>query len=385
MIFDLSISELLIISLFFITAINCALTYFCCTKSLKILEKDKSIGKAVNKLRILDQYLLSKINMIVALFYFGLSYLFVESKIVDSNYVFCLSCLLSFPLTLLTTFASRVCYCYTCNVLLETKLNEFECLMVNFKRLSVIYLPFLIISFVVPSIYFLNFSEFILNIICVCVLLFILVLWVIFTPKVMALSYNAKEIEQNSLLGYRLKKLMEKHDIKRYKLYCWNSSRSKESNAMVSGIRTYYLFISSTLIEEITLPELETVITHEIGHIKNRHLMKMMIGKLFVVMSLVLTAIVPYIFVFNLLERIMFYFLVVLVVMIGIIIGVNIERKYEIQADMYAAGYNDPQLFASALKKITKCEEEEKSKVDELFQSHPDIKERIEKVKRGEF
>ena len=120
----MSISEILIIALFFITAINCALTYFCCTKSLKILEDDKSISKAVNKLRIMDQYVLSKVNILVALLYFGLSYMFIESKMTDMTYVFFLSCLLSFPLTLITTFASRVCYCYTCNVLLETKLNE---------------------------------------------------------------------------------------------------------------------------------------------------------------------------------------------------------------------------------------------------------------------
>ena len=56
---------------------------------------------------------------------------------------------------------------------------------------------------------------------------------------------------------------------------------------MVSGIRTFYLFVSSSLIEEVTLPELETVITHEIGHIKNKHLLKIMIGKIFVFASII--------------------------------------------------------------------------------------------------
>lgn len=385
MFFDLSISELLIISLFFITAINCALTYFCCTKTLKVLEEDKSVSKAVNKLRILDQYLLSKINLVVALFYFGLSYLFVESKFAGNGYVFLLACLLSFPLTLLTTFASRVCYCYTCNVLLETKLNELECLVVNFKRLGVVYLPFVIISFVVPTVYLFDFETIVSNLICICLLMFVLFIWVLVTPKIMVLSYGAKEIEKNSLLGYRLKKLMELHGIKRYKLYYWDTSRSKEANAMVSGVRKYHLFISSCLIEDITLPELETVITHEIGHIKNKHLVKMMIGKLFVIGMLVLMALAPYFLDLRGFERVIFYFVCVLLISLGIIIGVKIERKYEEQADMYAACYNDPDLFASALKKISKFEEEEKSKVDELFQSHPDVKERIEKVKKGEL
>ena len=384
MFFDLSVGALLVISLFFITAINCALTYLCCTKSLEIMEVDKSVSRALNKLRVLDQYLLSKINIIVALIYFGVSYLFIEAKFPETDYVFFFSCILSFPLTLITTFASRVCYCYTCNVLMETKLNEFECLVVNFKRLVTVYLPFVLISFVVPTVYSFELGEKISNILCISIMVFIMIVWVSLSPKIMRLSLNAKEIVNNSLLKHRLVKLMEKHNIKRYKLYTWDSSRSKESNAMVSGVRTYHLFISTTLIEDVTLPELETVITHEIGHIKNKHLIKMMISKIFVVSSLVAMALLPQILKLESLERTGFYALTILAVVLGLIISVKIERKYEDQADMYAACYNDPELFASALRKVIKYEEDT-NKIDELFQSHPDIKDRIEKVKKGEF
>lgn len=377
--FDVSISELLIISLFFITAINCALTYFCCTKSLKVLESDKSVSKAVKKLRIMDQYVLSKINLIVALFYFGLSYFFVESKSADSNFLFFFSCLLSFPLTLITTFAARVCYCYTCNVLLETKLNEFECLVLNFKRLLVVYFPFTIISLVVPSVYLLDLNHTLKIVLCIGILLLILFIWILLTPKIMILNYKAKKIENNTLLRYRLEKLMDKHNINRYELYFWDSSRSKEVNAMVSGIIKYRLFISTCLIEELTLPELETVITHEIGHIKNRHLLKIFVGKLFAVISLVMLAVAPYVFNF---DKVRFYFIAVIVVFLGVLISVAVERKYESQADVYATIYNDPDLFSSALKKISKYEEDEINKVDGLFQSHPDVKDRIKNVNK---
>ena len=267
---------------------------------------------------------------------------------------------------------------------METKLNEFECLIVNFKRLIVAYLPFLIISFIIPTVYMFGFPNIISNIICSILFVVILIAWVILTPKVMALSYNAKEIEKNSLLRHRLDKLMKKHDIKKYKLYCWDSSRSKESNAMISGVRNYHLFVSSSLIEEVTLPELETVITHEIGHIKNKHLMKMTVGKLFFISLLVLMALLPYILNFNDSKKILFYMFSILLITISVVLTGKIERKYENQADMYAAGYNDPKLFASALKKITKNEETDKNKLYKLFQSHPDIKDRIEKIKSGQ-
>lgn len=384
MIIDLSISELLIVSLFFLTAFNCALTYFCCTKSLNLLEEGNCVSKAINKLRALDQYLLSKINMLMALFYFGLSYTFIESKMLSNDYAFLLACLLSFPLTLITTYASRICYCYTCNVLLDTKLNEIECFVVNFKRLLVIYFPFVIISFVVPTVYLFGLSEVVSNIICLSIFVIVLILWIFLTPKAIAISYRAKEIPKNSLLRHRLDKLMEKHGIKKYKLYKWDSSRSKESNAMVSGIAVCHLFISSCLIEEVTLPELETVITHELGHVKHNHLLKMMIGKLFVIASLVVLAVVPYMLDLGQMEKGMFYLFIIMVVCVGIIIGVKIEKKYELQADMYAACYNDPELFASALRKITKYEEDEESALDSVFQSHPSTSDRIEKVKKDE-
>ena len=65
-----------------------------------------------------------------------------------------------------------------------------------------------------------------------------------------------------------------------------------------------------------------------------------------------------------------------------LIIGVKVERKYEEQADMYAIGYNDPELFASALRKITKYEETSINKLDDLFQSHPSVDERINRNKK---
>lgn len=381
--FNLSIGELLIISLFFITSISCIITYSCCSKCLKVLEEDKSISKAINKLRIFDQYILSKINLLIALFYFGMSYMFIHSFLDSSGYIFFLASLLSFVLTLFTTFISRLCYCYTCNVLLETKLNEWECLMVNFKRLITVYVPFVIASLIIPTIYLLEIPIIYKNIICIVSLALMVIEWVILTPRIMILMHNAKKISKYSVLNYRLEQLMELHNIKKYKLYLWDTSKSRESNAMVSGLRTCYLFVSSSLIEDVTLPELETVVTHEIGHVKNNHLVKKMIGKLFVVIPLILMIALPYIFDFKLVSKGLVYLLIIFITCLSILLSIGVERKYEMQADLYVAAYNDPDLFASALKKITKYEEEEdNTKLDELFQSHPSIKSRIQKVEK---
>lgn len=377
--FNISIIELLIISLLFVTALNCTVTYFCCTKSLKVLEENNSIGKAVNKLRIFDQYLLSKINVLIALFYFILSYFFVNTYL-KTYYVFLFSCLLSFVLTLITTFVSRLCYCYTCNVLLDTKLNEFECLVINFKNLMSFYFPFFVISALVPSIYLIDTVMLYKNVICIASLLVIVIAWIVLAPNIIKLKYNAKRIPKNTMLEHRLVQLLEAHGIKKYKLYYWDTSRSKEANAMVSGIRKHYLFISSYLVESVTLPELETILTHEIGHIKNRHVVKMMIGKIFLAMCVLSAIMVPFIFKFNTFDKILFYFVSIIVIGLELLIGIAIERKYEKEADYYASCYNDPSLFANALKKVTPYEEEDNS-IDELFQSHPSLKNRINNIK----
>lgn len=382
MAFDLSIGELMIISLFFITGLNCALTYFCCSKSLNILEDDKSLSKAINKLRKFDDYILSKVNLLIALVYFLLSYVFISDLEVKSDYVFFLSCLMSFGFTLITTFVSRLCYCYTCNVLLETELSEIECLVVNFKRLLMVYLPFIVISVIVPTIYLIEIPLLYSNLVCGACLFVILIIWILLTPKIMIFNYSAKRINDNSALKYRLDQMMLMHDIKRYKIYIWDTSRSKEDNAMVAGVFVYHLFISSSLVENVTLPELETVITHEIGHIKNNHLIKKMIGKFFIIMPLGLIVIMPNILDFSGLNKALVYLLVVLLSGLGILISIAVERKYEMEADLYVSRYNDPDLFESALKKISKYEEDSTDKVDELFQSHPSIQSRINSVKK---
>ena len=222
--------------------------------------------------------------------------------------------------------------------------------MVNFKRLLMVYLPFIIISVIVTTIYLIKMPLVYSNILCGICLFLVLMAWIILTPKITMFNYGARKINDKSALKYRLDQIMLMHNIKRYKIYMWDTSKSKEDNAMVAGVFVYYLFISSSLVENVTLPELETVITHEIGHIKNNHLIKKMIGKFFIIMPLGLIVIMPNILDFSGLNKALVYLLVVLLSGLGILISIGVERKYEVEADLYVSRYNDPDLFESALK-----------------------------------
>lgn len=380
MIFGLSVLEFIIISFLIVIMVNCVINYVCCSKCLTIYEEEKNVGKAIGKLKLFDQFIFSKINMIICLFYFGLGYWLGTEIVGDVGYLFFFSCVVSFLLALITMFVCRLAYCYTCNVLLETSLNEIDCLWVNFKRLIPIYLPFIIISGVIPLIYGLDLELYFKHLIFFFSLLSIVVLWIVLAPKVLLMFNKTKKIENNSLLRHRLVQMFEAHEIKKYELYYWDTSKSKEANAMVSGILKYHLLISTSLIESVTLPELESIVMHEIGHIKSKHLLKAMIGKIFVVLSLVFMVLAPYFMGLNNFYKVLFYILTVIMGFFEVIASISVERKYEMEADSYANSYSDPSLFASALKKAVKYEDEGyESVIDKLFNSHPKANERINK------
>lgn len=373
--------DIVLISLLFITALNCTLTYFCCSKSLNVLKSNKSIVSAVNKLRIYDEYILSKANIAIALLYFFICYYVISNTLPDSIYVIFFATLVSFVITLITIVSARLCYSYAANVLLDTKLNEWECIKENFKSLIVTYIPFMIFTFFIPSLLVMDI-DFESKAISIGVFLLVfIVLWLLSTPKILIITLGARKIE-NPLLKFRLDKLFRKHKIKRYHLYSWDTSRSNESNAMVSGVFTQYVFISTTLLNEMTLPELEAIITHEIGHIKNNHLVKVLLNKIIMLMLFASLLVLPFILDLNTGPMVITYAVVIILFIASFFYSMSLERVFENQADAYSKEHSESEVFSSALAKISKYEEIEKetSRIDKLFQSHPDLKDRIKDI-----
>jgi STE24 endopeptidase len=57
------------------------------------------------------------------------------------------------------------------------------------------------------------------------------------------------------------------------------SRRSQHSNAFFTGFgRFRKVVLFDTLVRQLTIPELEAVLAHEIGHYRRRHILKMLIG-----------------------------------------------------------------------------------------------------------
>ncbi|MCG2712253.1 MAG: M48 family metallopeptidase [Candidatus Omnitrophica bacterium] len=175
------------------------------------------------------------------------------------------------------------------------------------------------------------------------------------------------------------------------------SRRSTKSNAFFTGFgRFRRIALFDTLIEKHTTDELVSVLAHEIGHYKKKHILKTMIlsigtaGLMFYILSNFLNN--QGLFAAFKMEHVSVYaglvffgFLYTPINMIFSVMGSIISRKHEYEADRFAVTtYKKPEAFIDALKKLS---------VDNLSNltphplkvfldySHPPVLERIKAIR----
>ena len=176
------------------------------------------------------------------------------------------------------------------------------------------------------------------------------------------------------------------------------SKRSTKSNAFFTGFGKYRrIVLFDTLIQKHTVSELVSILAHEMGHYKKKHILKSIIisivttGLMFFILSLFInnkglfsafkmemTSIYASLF--------FFAFLYTPLNMALSVFSKILSRKHEYEADTYAAlTYKKPESMITALKKLT---------VDNLSNltphplkvflsySHPPVLERIHALRR---
>ena len=176
------------------------------------------------------------------------------------------------------------------------------------------------------------------------------------------------------------------------------SKRSTKSNAFFIGFgRFRRIVLFDTLIKKHTVDELVSILAHEMGHYKKKHVLKssmisiIKIGLMFFVVSLFINN-EGLFSAFKMQETsiyaslIFFAFLYAPINLVISILSKILSRKHEYEADSYAVGtYRKPESMISALKKLT---------VDNLSNltphplkvflsySHPPVLERIDSIRR---
>ncbi|MCC7437281.1 MAG: M48 family metallopeptidase [Armatimonadetes bacterium] len=146
------------------------------------------------------------------------------------------------------------------------------------------------------------------------------------------------------------------------------SRRSSKANAFFTGIgRNRRIALYDTLIEGYTIPELEAVVAHEVGHYKLRHIVKGIVvsilhtGVFFMLLSVMIDN--RGLFDAFFMEQISIHagliFFMMLVAPLEMLLGIAMNRiscRHEFEADHYAATTTgSSQIMIDALKKLSRA------------------------------
>jgi len=173
------------------------------------------------------------------------------------------------------------------------------------------------------------------------------------------------------------------------------SKNTKKANAAFTGLgKTKRIILGDTLLNDYTKDEIETVIAHELGHYKHKHIIKNLIfGTVssfltFFIISILYKNSLSWFYFENITQIAALPLLSLWAMIIGLIqspIGNILSRKYEYEADRYAIeSTNKPDSFIKTLNNLTDQnlgDREPHAFVEWFFYSHPSINNRINAIK----
>jgi STE24 endopeptidase len=255
----------------------------------------------------------------------------------------------------------------------------------------VIGIPILLLFFFVIN----QFGDYWWLVFASAMFLISVVLSQIFPIVILPIFYKIIPLNDDELKT-RISNLAKGAGIKVENIYTFDMSKNtKKANAAFTGLgKTKRIILGDTLLDNYSKDEIETVIAHELGHYKHKHIVK---NILFGTVSSFLTFFIISILYKNSLSWFNFEsitqiaalpLLSLWAMIIGLIqspIGNILSRKYEYEADRYAIESTlKPRSFINTLNKLTDQnlgDREPHPFVEWFFYSHPSIKKRIGAIK----
>lgn len=216
----------------------------------------------------------------------------------------------------------------------------------------------------------------------------------IFPIVIMPIFYKVSPLQDEELKS-RISNLAKGAGIKVQNVFTFDMSKNtKKANAAFTGLgKTKRIILGDTLLKDYSKDEIETVIAHELGHYKHKHIVKNIV---FGTVSSFLTFFVISILYKNSLSWFDFEYITQIAALpllslwamvIGLIqspIGNILSRKYEYEADRYAIETTrKPESFINTLNKLTNQnlgDREPHPFIEWFFYSHPSIKNRVKAI-----
>lgn len=216
----------------------------------------------------------------------------------------------------------------------------------------------------------------------------------IFPIVIMPIFYKVSPLQDEELKS-RISNLAKGAGIKVQNVFTFDMSKNtKKANAAFTGLgKTKRIILGDTLLKDYSKDEIETVIAHELGHYKHKHIVKNIV---FGTVSSFLTFFVISILYKNSLSWFDFEYITQIAalpllslwaMLIGLIqspIGNILSRKYEYEADRYAIETTrKPESFINTLNRLTNQnlgDREPHPFIEWFFYSHPSIKNRVKAI-----
>lgn len=216
----------------------------------------------------------------------------------------------------------------------------------------------------------------------------------IFPVLILPIFYKLTPID-NEELKERITALAKNAKIKVENVFKFDMSKNtKKANAAFTGLgKTKRIILGDTLLDNFSDDEIETVIAHELGHYKKKHIVKNIIFG--TITSFLTLFIIAYLYknsltwfdLSSITQIAALPLLALWSMLIGIIqtpIGNILSRRYEYQADEYAVKETgNADVFIGTLEKLNEQnlgDKEPHPFVEWFFYSHPSIKNRISAI-----
>lgn len=215
-------------------------------------------------------------------------------------------------------------------------------------------------------------SEMIMNIILFLTIAIVPSYEYLISPLITTRNENLVEINSSQ----RIKNTTDK--IKIFKI------KKEFANAYAIGVlpNTKSVIISEDLLREMNPLELDGIISHEIGHLKKNHLFKIYLSALFALLIGYLSSF----YIYPIIENSNYNIHILRAVHISFVYGLPMwiipalfQRKFEYQADAYAAKIVGKENYINSLKKLDKMAN---GAVTKGGITHPSLKKRIQNICR---
>ncbi|MEC8840011.1 MAG: M48 family metallopeptidase [Candidatus Poribacteria bacterium] len=210
-----------------------------------------------------------------------------------------------------------------------------------------------------------------------------------YSPLLLGLVWSAVPLP-NGELRDRITQLAERDKVKYKDVLVWQTKSLAMANAAVAGLLpwTRNIFLTDRLLQYFSDDEIETIVAHEFGHVRYRHILIYLVFSMcyFFVYAIFYTYMATLIEIkpsnlplLSSLGTIIFFFLYF------VLVFRYLSRRLEYQADLYSVtATRRPATFQSALARLAHYNHVPKSiqRLFEIFSTHPSIENRIDFINR---